>query len=169
MPARRTAGATRRPRRAAAKAAKVLERVKITVAGHSWPGVHVVRATLGRREIGYMEVEEIAGPRGQGLMKVAFVEVQRKGLGIGTKLYEKAARFACGKRLPLASDMTRTPASQGFWEKQAGKGRATCLRGSGRATALSPRFVEKGEWACGQYALTCPAPRSLAAVRLTRG
>lgn len=116
-----------------------------------------------------MEIEKIEGPRGQSLMKVAFVEVQRRGLGIGTKLYEKAAAFSCRLGLPLASDMTRTAASQGFWEKQAQKGRATCLRGSGKATALSPRFVEKGTWSCGQYALTCPAPRSLAAVRLTRG
>jgi hypothetical protein len=136
---------------------------------HSWPDVHVVRATAGGREVGYMEIERVDGPHGRGLMKVAFIEVKKKGLGIGTKIYEKGAAFACSLGFPLASDETRTAAAQGFWRKQARKGRATCLRGSGRATALSTRWQEAGSWSCGQYVLTCPAPKSLAAVPRRRG
>ncbi len=155
MPARRKRAAVTSP----------LKDVVITTAPHSWPSVHVVQAHRRGREIGYMEIEEIDGPLDQPLMKVAFVEVQKKGLGIGTKLYEKAAAFACARKRPLASDEARTAAAQGFWLKQARKGRAACLRGSGRAAALTPRFAEKGLWACGQYVLSCPAPRSLAALR----
>jgi len=152
-------------RRKRAAATSPLKDVEITTAPHSWPSVHVVQAHRRGREIGYMEIEEVDGPLDQPLMKVAFIEVKKKGLGIGTKLYEKAAAFACAQRRPLASDEARTAAAQGFWLKQARKGRATCLRGSGRATALTRGYAEKGLWACGQYVLSCPAPRSLAALR----
>jgi GNAT superfamily N-acetyltransferase len=155
-------------RRKRAAATSPLKDVEITTAPHSWPSVHVVQAHLHGREVGYMELEEVEGPRDQRLLKVAFVEVRRKGVGIGTKLYEKAAAFACKLKRPLASDDARTSAAQGFWLKQARKGRATCLRGSGRATALTKGYAEKGLWACGQYALTCPAPKSLAAARRAR-
>jgi len=112
-----------------------------------------------------MEIKRVDGPHGKALMKVAFVEVKKKGRGVGTKIYEKGAAFACSLGLPLASDEVRTAAAQGFWTKQARKGRATCLRGSGRATKLSKTWKEAGQWGCGQYVLTCPAPKSLAAVR----
>lgn len=155
-------------RRKRAAATSPLKDVEITTAAHSWPSVHVVQAHLHGREVGYMELEEVEGPRDQRLLKVAFVEVKKKSIGIGTKLYEKAAAFACARKRPLASDDARTSAAQGFWLKQARKGRATCLRGSGRATALTKGYGEKGLWACGQYALSCPAPRSLAAARRAR-
>lgn len=158
-------------RRKRAAATSPLKDVEITTAAHSWPSVYVVQAHLHGREVGYMEIEEVDGPRDQRLLKVAFVEVKKKSIGIGTKLYEKAAAFACARRRSLASDDARTSAAQGFWLKQARKGRATCLRGSGRATALTKGYGgygERGLWACGQYALTCPAPRSLAAARRAR-
>ena len=115
-----------------------------------------------------MEIERVDGPQGKALMKVAFVEVKKKGIGVGTKIYEKAASFACSHGVPLASDEVRTAAAQGFWTKQARKGRATCLRGSGRATKLSKTWKVAGQWGCGQYVLTCPAPKSLAAARRAR-
>ena len=127
-----------------------------------------MRARVGRREVGYMEIGRVDGPHGKALMKVDFVEVKKKGIGVGTKIYEKAAAFACSHGAPLASDEVRTAAAQGFWTKQARKGRATCLRGSGRATKLSKTWKEAGQWGCGQYVLTCPAPKSLAAARRVR-
>ncbi len=156
MPRRRATAPTRYPR-------TILERMKVTTAKHSWPGVHVVLAKIGGQQVGYMEVEESEGPSGQTFTKVAFVEATKKGLGIGTKLYERAAALACRQRAPLISDESRTAASQGFWEKQARKGRAYCVPGSGRGTKLGVKFGVTGSWSCGQYALTCPAPKSLAA------
>lgn len=86
--------------------------------------------------------------------------------GIGTKLYEAAAKFGCENNAPLQSDTHRTDQSQGFWAKQAAKGRAKCLRTVNefptRPDYPSPKY---GRGGCSQYALTCPAPASLAGAR----
>jgi GNAT superfamily N-acetyltransferase len=75
---------------------------------------------------------------------------------IGTKLYEVAAKEACRRRAPLASDERVGDMSRQFWAKQISKG---------RAVVLSKRLgFEKGEKA-PVYSLTCPAPSSLAAPR----
>jgi hypothetical protein len=113
--------------------------------------------------MGYMEIEEAKG-RGSRYMKVAFAETKKTGLGVGTKMYEAAARAACRMGKPLASDSSRTRFSQGFWLKQVEKGRAYCVPGSGKATKLTDDFDHRGTWPCGTYALACPAPRSLAKV-----
>jgi hypothetical protein len=115
-------------------------------------------------ELGYFELQPVQYGR-QKLMKVAFAEVTRPGEGIGTKMYEQAARIACRARRPLASDKTRTKYSNGFWEKQASKGRATCAVRSGGVKLAPGTFEPKGRWSCGTFALSCPAPRSLAGVR----
>ena len=72
---------------------------------------------------------------------------QRKG--VGTKLWERAARAACEKGAPLASFERIGEMSQPFWDKQIRKGRASllCKRcGTGKTPV---------------YTLSCPAPRSL--------
>jgi predicted GNAT family acetyltransferase len=60
---------------------------------------------------------------------VRFVEVAEphRRRGIGTKLYEQAARLACEKGVSLVSSeaFERSRMSTGFWEKQRRKGRAT--------------------------------------------
>jgi len=123
----------------------------------------VLTAYQGRTAIGHMELEPTKTPQGS-LLRVAFAEVSKPGQGVGTKMYEHAAKFACKKRMPLGSDKLRTKYSEGFWKKQASKGRATCVVRSG-GVALSTEFYEKGRRSCGHYALSCPAPRSLAGLR----
>jgi len=156
----------RKHRRRSAKSRRILTRLTIKVEPHAYPGVYVITATSHGRKLGYMEIEEAKGR--QKVMKVAFAETRKTGIGIGTKLYETAARTACKLGAPLASDSSRTRFSQAFWEKQVTKGRATCMAGSGRAVRLTDEFGRKGTWRCGTYALTCPAPRSLAQVKLLR-
>jgi hypothetical protein len=48
--------------------------------------------------------------------------------GLGTKLYEAAARHLCKRGLRLASGEIRSYAADGFWQKQTRKGRAECLK-----------------------------------------
>jgi len=98
-------------------------------------------------------------PQGR-FAQVTYAAAKVTGAGIGTKLYEAAARVACREGAPLMSDNHRTVYSQGFWEKQARKGRATCAVAAG-GVKLSKEYDITGRWACGRYALTCPAPRSL--------
>lgn len=67
-----------------------------------------------------------------------------RGRGLGTRMYEEAARVACEQGGPLASDHDDrlSPPAQGFWEKQRRKGRAVLRRqGDGRR----------------RYFLRCPA------------
>lgn len=75
-------------------------------------------------------------------------EARRKG--IGTKLWEHAAREACRLRAPLASDeRVGSGASEAFWQKQLRKG---------RARVLCKRCGTGGQ---PVYVLDCPAPKSL--------
>lgn len=56
--------------------------------------------------------------------------------GLGTRLYERAARAACkvGRGSALTSDSTRSVFSENFWRKQVRKGRAECI-GDGSQSA----------------------------------
>lgn len=120
-----------------------------------------------------------AGGRRVGLVTIknkitiGFIDVHpgMQRCGLGTRLYEKAAKIACAEaKAPLNSDMERTAASQGFWEKQVRKGRAHC------AMPADPAFVSKGadgesvygRGDCDHYVLKCPAPASLAGKRSPR-
>ncbi len=47
--------------------------------------------------------------------------------GIGTKLYELAAKYTCNKNLSLYSDVLLSKFSHAFWTKQVKKGRAVCV------------------------------------------
>ena len=139
--------------------------LRMTVVSHRPRGeapYHVLTAYQGRKAVGHMELEPTKAGK-SGILRVAFAEVETPGQGIGTKMYERAARFACSKGMPLGSDKLRTKYSEGFWKKQASKGRATCVVRRG-GVALSTDFYEKGRRSCGHYALTCPAPRSLKGV-----
>lgn len=85
--------------------------------------------------------------------------------GVGTRLYEKAARIACAEGgTPLRSDVYRTAASQGFWEKQVRVGRAICAgREHPEHGGAEEALVGRGN--CLFYKLTCPAPKSLRGAR----
>lgn len=115
--------------------------------------------------LGTMNLEIIEDTRGQKLTQVTWAYTRVTGSGVGTKLYERAARVACSNRAPLASDTRRTRYSEGFWAKQARKGRAMCVTKSG-GKRLNDDFAYTGTWDCGQYALSCPAPRSLKGVKI---
>ena len=91
---------------------------------------------------------------GPAVMRVARIDVVpgSRRQGVATALYERAARLACREHCaPLASDFSRTPASDTFWRKQYVKRRATCYR--------------RREQHCEQYVFACPAPASLAGRR----
>jgi hypothetical protein len=56
--------------------------------------------------------------------------------GLGTKLYEAAAREACKRGSWLAGSPQRSPFSEKFWKRQIQKGRAVC--GGGGAEIYDP-------------------------------
>jgi hypothetical protein len=73
------------------------------------------------------------------------VDAQRRRLGVGTRMYEVAAKMACKRGRALASDVTRFAGPKKFWAKQLRKGRATEIEARGSIA----------------YMLTCPAPATL--------
>jgi GNAT superfamily N-acetyltransferase len=82
--------------------------------------------------------------------------------GLATQLYERAAQIACTKiGNPLHSDVERSGYAQAFWEKQERKGRARCLSRTAPKTADMDTVIV-GRGGCVRYALSCPAPTSLA-------
>jgi hypothetical protein len=48
-----------------------------------------------------------------------------RGCGVGPRLYEAIAAFACNNDLTMTSDETLYPNSRAFWERQQEKGRAS--------------------------------------------
>lgn len=95
----------------------------------------------GKRQVGGITAVEA-----YSVMEVGMIEVEHKREGIGTRLYEEAAYYACeqfGK--PLASlDWQRSAAADGFWKKQIAKGRATHDAAKGRTTLTCPPPVSLG-------------------------
>lgn len=101
------------------------------------------------------------------VLRVDIVRVQDASLrqGIGTKMYELAAKIACKQfEVPLASDMKRTKYSEGFWQKQVKKGRAEVVRPFELGMLRDEDFKQYDFY----YKLSCPAPKSLAGARKRR-
>lgn len=91
------------------------------------------------------------------------VEPAMQRCGVATRLYERAAKIACVEHnTPLKSDIERSKAAQGFWEKQVDKGRARCVEPEQRTEAFVDDAPTTGRGGCSDYELTCPAPTSLA-------
>jgi len=111
------------------------------------------RITLmeGNASVASIGVGDI-GPRDMKVRQINVVPgAQRQRIGTG--LYERAAKIACKEYgVPLASDTDRSAKAEAFWKKQEAKGRA------------ERRESRHGEY----YALSCPAPRSLAGARRRR-
>ncbi len=63
---------------------------------------------------------------------------------IGTALYEAAAAETCYRKGTLKSDFLRSEFSEGFWVKQAKKGRAKCLSSYNRTVGYENYF--EGPW-----------------------
>jgi GNAT superfamily N-acetyltransferase len=129
------------------------------------PKTRIVGYIAGRK--GRMvtgDLQEMRTSRGTPVMMVtwsyAHHEFQR--CGYGTQLYQKMRDIACERGAPLASDTSRKPKSEGFWQKQYRKGRARCLGpyATGGITLIPEDAI------CEQYIMkqTCPADRSLAAI-----
>lgn len=86
--------------------------------------------------------------------------------GIGTKLYQEAAKVACRSfKKPLHSDEERSEPAQRFWEKQIRKGRATCVGHIVGRDDPDPLMPIKGRGGCARYKLSCPAPKDLGRAR----
>ena len=92
-----------------------------------------------------------------------WVDPKTQRCGIGTKLYEQAASYACkALREPLHSDRLRTAMSDGFWAKQVAKGRASCATRTTKPSGkLDPKQPIIGRSGCERFRLTCPAPVDL--------
>jgi GNAT superfamily N-acetyltransferase len=106
---------------------------------------------LGPLTMGVIEVE----PDDQdGRLRVAWIRTEDsvRRCGLGTKLYERAAVEACRSRRVLTSDITRSESSDGFWQKQVKKGRATCKAIPAELTHLKTvaRFSAPGEKIAGR-------------------
>lgn len=59
------------------------------------------------------------------------VDDKNQKKGVGTFLYEAAAKDACQLGYALKSSDYRSEFSEAFWQKQALKGRASCIAGRG--------------------------------------
>lgn len=126
-------------------------------------GVVTLHATVGREEAGFMELVRAEGEK-NGL-SVAYAETTKPGAGVGTRMYEAAAQVACASGQVLVSDDKRSRFSEGFWKKQAKKGRATC-DASQPGTRLNDDLSYRGNWRCHRYRLKpCPAPVALSGLR----
>jgi hypothetical protein len=93
------------------------------------------------------------------------VSASQQRCGVGTKLYEEAAKLACKEfKVPLQSDAERSGAADAFWQKQIKKGRARCLQKTEKRYAddLTPVIGRSG---CYRYVLTCPVPATLSRPR----
>ena len=96
-----------------------------------------------------------------GVAVVGAIEIDEdyRRCGLATRLYETAARWACANGRQLRSDEVRSAASDGFWRKQAAKGRAVCApatKTDWRGRTGSGVIWERG--GCAYYTLTTPCP-----------
>jgi len=138
------------------------------------PGTTGVRvfATAGDRAVAQlsMSVETVtdAHPlkkhlKGNDFLQPGWVEVDApyRRCGLGTKLYERAAALAKTSKLTLISSRERSEMSEGFWAKQARKGRAVCLPNEPGASSMRGKYnPEAGavrwtddSWPCWRYVL----------------
>lgn len=127
----------------------------------------LLRGSRRPRVVGELTMADVSDAYGP---TVSFVsvdpEVQRQG--VGTRLYEAAARDACEiYGAPLTSDAMRSAYSQKFWEKQVAKGRATCLKEcSSHNPNCGPSAPVVGRGRCVRYRMIdCPAPLRLDGAR----
>lgn len=100
---------------------------------------------------------------------------EERGSRVGTRLYETFAEFACDEGMTLASDTTRSTDSEGFWNKQYRKGRATheCWSDDKwsecRPDDDEKSRIRKAEWGTTRYRLkACPAPANLEGMKRRR-
>jgi hypothetical protein len=130
-------------------------------------GIRIAATSAGGRPEGDIFVR--AYPNERPYVSSAQV-YDNKRCGIGTRLYERAARLVCDRfGQPLMSASERSAFSQGFWEKQIRKGRARC---SGPATPPTWNYADddsiEGRGECDRYVLKSCRTRSLRGTRRRR-
>lgn len=136
-------------------------RFKIRTVEYGWskekPTAADFEMTVGVRRIGRL----MTSVQGNSLevTSIAIDDPNQRRCGLGTKLYEAAAKWGCERGLKLTSDVLRTTDSQGFWEKQTRKGRARCLVGApAKASTEDTGGPRMGRGSCGMYQLvSCDA------------
>jgi hypothetical protein len=139
------------------------QRNDVTIEIRDMQSIAQLHVLVGGEDAGFMELK-----KSSKFYAVAYAEVLKPGQGVGSRLYQAAALFACGKRKTLASDDKRSRFSEGFWKKQASKGRATC-DASKRGTRLNDDLSFAGSWRCRRWLLKCSAASAGLAGALSRG
>jgi GNAT superfamily N-acetyltransferase len=133
--------------------------------------IHLIRAYRGNEIVGEARIRHFDGDGMAEVTSIA-VNLEERRHKIGTRLYERAAKLVCERHaVPLASDTYRSAYSDGFWQKQVRKGRATCLGKLPYKTKFAKGDAANSEYGrsgCKRYILTCPAPPSLAGVKRKR-
>ena len=127
------------------------QRNDVTIEIRDMQSIAQLHVLVGGQDAGFMELK-----KSSKFYAVAYAEVLKPGMGIGTRLYEAAALFSCSKRKVLTSDDKRSRFSEGFWKKQARRGRATC-DASKSGTRLNDDLSFAGKWKCHRYLLKCSA------------
>lgn len=107
--------------------------------------------------LGNVDIEVL--PDHMAMVGTAHVLQQYRRCGLGTRLYEAAAAWACTAGHPLRSDASRSAMSEGFWAKQVQKGRAVCAVPAIAWEHDAPPFrTIAGRGNCEYYRLTAPCP-----------
>lgn len=155
--------------------AKLTGDVRVEVAAEAFDmgdGEVKFLAKIGDRTVGELSAFTTSHHK---VVQVDNIAVGPRRAGIGTRLYEAAATWACRRAgKPLASDEKRSGYAQAFWEKQVRKRRARCER---RVSAIADRAERRairedlayepeskpafGRGGCVRYVLKCPAPKTL--------
>jgi GNAT superfamily N-acetyltransferase len=81
-----------------------------------------------RNWVGQIEVDLMYSDGELIQASVGLINVDRdlQRCGVGTRLYERAARIACKRGVKLRSDTSRSNKAEAFWRKQERKGRVVC-------------------------------------------
>lgn len=130
-------------------------RFKIRAVEYGWskdkPTAADFEMTVGVRHVGRL----MTSVQGNSLevTSIAIDDPNQRRCGLGTKLYEAAAKWGCERGLKLTSDVLRSTDSQGFWEKQVKKGRARCMVGAPSTTSATGPGPRMGRGGCGMYQL----------------
>lgn len=122
--------------------------------GHGWrklPSAADFEMSIDGRHVGRL----MTSVQGKALevTSIAIDDPDQRRCGLGTKLYEAAAKWGCTHDLKLTSDVLRSVDSQGFWEKQARKGRARCMVGASAKAPDDGSGPRIGRGGCGMYQL----------------
>lgn len=127
-----------------------------------------VRTIYGHIKLDPKGPVELKGPAAL-YPSMIHVNPKYRKCGIGTKLYEAAAAYACEVNRQLHSDESRSAAAQGFWAKQESKGRAYCASLDVDRNPRDPETEARGRGGCQYYVLTAPCPKPSLNARRQRG